>query len=89
MKAAGAFNGLPRRLRGNMQGIDIRPEPKRRKVIWRALATSSAGDPSYRHSRQYERDYNDISHVCCPISTTLNRKAEREWHRKKKENDVT
>jgi hypothetical protein len=53
------------------------------------LAASSARDPSCRHSRRCERDYSDIGHVCRPISATLNRKAEQEWYREKKKNDVT
>jgi hypothetical protein len=53
------------------------------------LASSSASDPSCCSSSRYERDYGDISHVCRPISAMRSRKAEQEWHREEKDNDVT
>ena len=53
------------------------------------LMAPSGRDPSRRNCCQYEGGCSDISHPCRPILAMLNRKAEQEWNRKEKENDVT
>ena len=82
---------------GNCQALHIKcldwPSPFLRKPEFSTrnfgLAAFSARDPSCHHSRRCERNYSSISHLCRPMPAMFNRKADQEWYREKKENDVT
>jgi len=52
------------------------------------LAVSPARDPRSRDCCRYQDDYSDRSHPGRPIPAALNRKAEQEWQRPEKDNDV-